>query len=406
VWVFEEESVVSIRYVLVAACVASVIASGCGSSSSSESSKPAAAAASGGGGGGDGALVAEAKKNLAANYAGTDRALPTAAPKPPAGKKLWIITCSAGAEGCAAPAAGVAEAAKVLGWTSRTVDGKLDPARFNAAIREAIAAKADAIVLSSVDCAATKASLAAAKKAGIKIAGLYALDCDDTYAGSGKKLFDAEIQYAGGQTYGPYTEGPYAQSGADYVIAKSNGKADVVAVHEDDVASVRHISAGFEKRIKECSGCKLTTVPITGADLLGGKLQGKVQTALTQHPTATYVFSPYDAAVTLGVAAGVKASGRDRQITLVGSEGLSPNIKMIASGSGQDVALGAPARWAGWAAVDELVRAFAGEPLVDEGIGIKTIDKDHPIPTQTPFYDGNGKADYEANFRKIWGLGA
>ena len=349
-------------------------------------------------------IVEEAEANLERNYAGTDRELPRDAPRPATGKKIWIVECSSAAEGCAAPARGAAEAAEALGWQATLVDGKLDPAAYNAAIRDAVAARADAIVLASVDCGLTKASLQAAKRAGITIAGLYGLDCDDRYAGGGERLFDAEILYDDGKTYGQWLPGPYAESAADYAIAKTGGKAKVLAMRENDVASVRHVSDGFERRMAECDSCETTVVEFTGADLVSGKLQAKVQTALTQHPEVDVVFSPYDAAVTLGIAAGVRASGRDKEIVLVGGEGFTPNIQMIRSGSGQDFAAGAPARWAGWAVVDQINRAFAGAPLVDQGIGLQSIDAEHNLPTRTPFYDGNARSDYEANFRRIWGL--
>src|SRR4051794_4081112 len=124
-----------------------------------------------------GSIVAQANANLARNYKGTDRALPASAPKPPAHLNVWVITCSMSAEGCADPAKGFADAAQALGWSTHLVDGKLDPGTYNAAVRDAIAAKANAIVLVSVDCALTKASLQAAKAAGILVGGLYGLDC-------------------------------------------------------------------------------------------------------------------------------------------------------------------------------------------------------------------------------------
>lgn len=358
---------------------------------------------SGTGGSGDSSeAVADAKASLEVNLAGTDRALPESAPVPPEDLDVWVIACSLSAEGCSAPAEGFADAAEALGWTTNLVDGKLDPAAYNAAIRDAVAAGTDAIVLASVDCSLTKASLEAAKDAGVLVGGLYGLDCDDKYAGGGTKLFDFELLYEDGQTYGEYMRGTYAKSIADYVIATTDGEADVVAMLENDVAIVRHIGDGFVEHMERCGTCEVTTVEFTGADFLSGELQAKVQTALTQRPTADVVFSPYDAAVTLGIAAGVKASGRDKDILLTGGEGLTPNIEMIASGTGQDFAAGAPARWAGWALVDELIRAIAGEPLVDEGIGLQSMDADH-LP-DGPFYDGNPDTDYEAHYREIWGL--
>jgi ribose transport system substrate-binding protein len=351
-----------------------------------------------------GSVVAQAKAHLGTNYAGTDRPLPASAPTPPKGLNVWVIACSMSAEGCSDPAKGFADAAKALGWSTHLVDGKLDPGTYNGAVRDAIAAKANAIVLVSVDCALTKASLQAAKSAGILVGGLYGLDCDDTYAGGHSKLFDFEIKYDHGQSYGQYMTNTYAPSIADYVIAKTDGHANVIAMRENDVAIVRHIGDAFVARMQQCSSCKLTSVEFTGADFTSGKLQAKVQTELTRNPAANVVFAPYDASVTLGIAAGVKAAGRDRSVLLTGGEGLTPNIQMIRSGSGQDFAAGAPARWAGWATADELIRAADKQPLVDEGIGIQSIDATHNLPTKTPNYDGNKDSGYEAHYRKIWGL--
>jgi ribose transport system substrate-binding protein len=398
-----------------------LVVAGCGGSSSSSSdgstaesttateasetsgSEETTAAAAGG-------YTAEAEEALARNYEGTDRALPTSAPKPPAHEKVWIIACSLSAEGCSAPGEGAAEAAEALGWEAHLADGKLDPSVYNNLVHQAIAAQASAIVLVSVDCGLIKGSLEAAKSAGIKIVGLYALDCDDKYSGGGEPLFDTSLTYENGMTYGEWTEGPYSESMADYAIAKTGGKADAILVRENDVGVVRHIDDGIEAAMKKCTECKVTTVEITGADLLNGNLQSKVETALTQNPEANVVFGPYDASIQLGIAAAVEASGRGDEILVVGSEGLAPNIKMIASGKGDDFAAGAPARWVGWAAIDELIRAFEGEEAVDEGVGLQSIDEEHNIPKKTPFYDGNTKngiptQDYEANYKKIWGIG-
>lgn len=388
---------------LVAAAVATaVVLAACGSSNpSSAASAPhgrAEASAT--------SLVSQAKAALAVNYRGTDGPLPKSAPTPPKGKSVWIIACSLSAQGCADPAKAAAQAAQRLGWTTHVEDGQLNPATYNSLIREAVAAKANAIILVSVDCDTTKSSLQAAKSAGVKIVGVYALDCNATSKG-GPALFSTQITYENGMTYGRWLEGPYAQSIADWTIAKTDGKANVIMVRENDVEAVKYINNGYQAAMKKCATCKLTTVSITGADLLNGQLQTKVATAINQNPAANVVMVPYDAAVTLGVSAAVEASGR--KILLTGSEGLTPNIAMIKSGKGQDFAAGAPARWVGWAAIDELIRSFDHKPAVNEGIGLQSIDAQHNIPKETPFYDGNTingmpKQNYEANFLRIWGL--
>jgi ribose transport system substrate-binding protein len=93
-----------------------------------------------------------------------------------------------------------------------------------------------------------------------------------------------------------------------------------------------------------------------------------------------------------------------------GGEGLSPNIGLVRENKGQDSIIGSPANWLGWAAIDGVNRLLNGQPQVDQGIGLQTLDGDGPLPKETTYYDGNidvdgnPKQDYEANFKKIWGV--
>jgi ribose transport system substrate-binding protein len=384
-----------------AVVAAAVAFAGCGSGSDSDSGTTAGArtttSASGGG------VVAEAKAALERQYAGTDRALPTSGPKAVRGKKVWVIPCSAAAAGCQGPAQAVVAAGKVLGWKMTLVDGKLDPNVYNAQIRAAIAARADAIVLVVIDCSLTQASLQAAHAAGVKLYGAYSLDCNEA-GGTGKPLFDAQVNYGTG-TYQEYVAS-YGRLAADYVIAKTDGKAKVVMMRENDTAVVRLTNDAFEREIKRCAGCQLITVNFSGQDLIGGKLEAKTTTALTQHPDASAVMAPYDASILLGIGPAVAAAkAQGRKIILTGIEGLAPNIELIKKGT-QDMIAGVPNQWIGWAAADGLNRLLAGEPQVDAGIGTEVVDATHPVPTKTPYYDGNAKsADYRTNYERIWGVG-
>jgi ribose transport system substrate-binding protein len=291
-------------------------------------------------------------------------------------------------------------------------DGKGTPDVMAKGIRSAIADQADGIILDVVDCAAVKSPLEEAKQAGIKIFAHYSLDCDDPLlGGNGEPLFDAEIVYEEGLTYAEQVEDRYSKSVADYVIAETDGQAKVIQFVEDDILVAQHLYKGFAKHLEACEGCEIVKqVPFTLTDLATGQLQGKATAALTQNPDANVVYVPYDAALTLGIAQAVTASGRDDELLVTGGEGLSPNVGFVREGKGQDMIAGAPARWVGWAAVDGMNRLLQDEPQVDAGIGFQTLDSESALPTETTFYDGNldengkPKQDYEANYRKIWGL--
>ena len=129
------------------ALIVPAVAAGCGSSSGSNG-----ATASGGSSSTRSIATAKAFVDQAIN--GADRPLPTSSPKSQPGKKVWVLSCSQAAEGCQVPAAGAAEAGKMIGWKMTVFDGKGDPATYAKGVRSAIAAKADGIILVSIDCAA------------------------------------------------------------------------------------------------------------------------------------------------------------------------------------------------------------------------------------------------------------
>lgn len=394
---------------LTAACGASSTGASSVGAAPTSGTSPTAGASPASGASAD--FVATAKAAVEQNYIGTDRPLPSSAPKPQAGKNVWIISCLQAAEGCAVPAAGAKAAGELIGWKMTVFDGKGSPDVYAKGIRSAAAAKADGIILDVIDCVAAKQALVDAKAAGVKVFAFYSLDCDDPYI-KGQPVFDASLQYINGRTYADQTENAYSKSVADYVIAKTTGKAKIIMFTEDDILVGKHLYAGFENNLKPCTTCEVVKkVPFTLADLVGGKLQAKAAAALTQHPEANVLYAPYDSALTLGIAQAVLASGRNEQVLVTGGEGLTPNIGFLRGNKGQDFAAGSPSQWVGWAAVDGMNRLLQGQPQVDEGIGSQTMDREHNLPSVTSYYDGNvgpdgkPKADYQANFKKIWSVG-
>jgi len=377
-----------------------LMATGCGGS---DPSSAATAASSGG----TSSAIVNARKALEASYAGTDRSLPKTGPKAEKGKTVWVLPCSSAAPGCAIPAAGAMEAGKAIGWNMKLLDGKADPSVYNQVLRSAIAAKVDAVAIVAIDCSTIKASIQAAKAAGVKVYGIYSIDCDDKYTGNGKALFDGAVSYGSLGKYANYVETSYAPVWADYVIAKAKPDAKIIELRENDVAIVRHINDGFDKAIKACAKCQVFTKVFTLQDLVTNKLQATTAAMLTQHPDATVVIAPYDATILLGVGAAVgQAQAQGRKVMLLGGEGFPPNLQLIKKGT-QTMAVGAPGRWAGWAAIDGINRVFAGQPQVDPGIGHQTMDATHNANQGKAGYDGNPKsAGYDKNYLRIWGVGS
>src|SRR5689334_13545740 len=64
---------------------------------------------------------------------------PTAPVKAETGKIVYVVTCASQGIGCVRAANGVVEAGGVLGWDVRVIDGRGDPAAWNAGILSAVA---------------------------------------------------------------------------------------------------------------------------------------------------------------------------------------------------------------------------------------------------------------------------
>ncbi len=380
------------RLLVVGVLGAMLITSACGGGSTSSSATSADS-------------LAKTTDLVDAAYKGTDRPLPTSGPAIKSDQSLWIVSCSQGAPGCATPTQSMKEAASSVGWDVTVADGKLDFSIYSNLIRQAIAAKADAIALVAIDCASVQAPLAEAKKAGIKIYGLLSFDCNVPDA-SNTALFDGSLGLGGADASLADYLSSLGETAANYIIAKTKGKAQVVEIYESDVLFDKYVGDGFEKAMKTCSGCEYKRVTITAADYANGGVQSKASAGVARQPNANAIFAPVDALITLGVAQAAKAAPKGT--ILAGIGGLEPNVEQIAGGGPQTFAAGLPFTRIGYAAVDDLNRILSGEDRVDQGIGTQAIDATHNLPSDPAYYDGNVDADgkplvdYRAEYAKLW----
>jgi ribose transport system substrate-binding protein len=280
-------------------------------------------------------------------------------------------------------------------------DGKLDPSSFSTGVRQAIAAKADGIIVDGIDCAAIKQSLAEARAAKVKTVGFFNYDCDDPNLGGGERMFDGMVNFGPGGDYATLTRN-FGAVKADWIIHKTGGKAKLIQFKEDEFLVLKYIREGFEAEFAKCKTCQIVeTVDFTLADY-GPKLQQKAQSALLKHPEATAVHVPYDTPVHFGVGAALTESGRNDQIEVIGGEGFPTNIQLIRDNKGQDAANAFPSEWTGWAAVDTLNSVLQGKTPREGGMGLKLIDREHNLPAGGKGYEPT--ADFRSAYKKAWGL--
>lgn len=381
---------------LATAGVVAVLTTGCGGDDSSSDQATASS--------GDNSAqtsnasgVKDAQAAVDKAYNGTFREPPSTGPGAQKGKNVWAIACIASAPGCQTPTKAVAEAGKSLGWKVTMADGKANPATYVSTIKQALAAGADGIVTTSLDCSAAKAGLEAAKAKNVPVVGVYSFDCDDPSVG-GQALFSTADIY--GSTPAEYFT-TWGTLTADYIIAKTNGKAKIVEITGPGYLNSSYKDKGLRDELKaKCPDCEIVAeVKSPSTDNASGLAVQKVKTALQQHPEAN-VLSTYSDTKALLLGQTIKALNK-KDFLMVGGEGNVENMDLIRDGA-QAVSVGVPAEWLGWAGADTLNRIFAGEDKpVDEGLGFSIIDKDHNLPSAAGTL-WQPQIDFKSAYKKVW----
>ncbi|MGY2876424.1 ribose transport system substrate-binding protein [Marmoricola sp. URHA0025 HA25] len=367
--------------------------SACGSDSSSGSGD------SDSGGGASTSVASSAADidaKLEADYKGTFTAPPSSAPPHKAHENVWVVACGKVVVGCEAPAEGAVEAGKVLGWNMTIADGALGVGDgYSVAIRQAVAAKADAIIVTGIDCDFAKGGLQAAKDADIPTILFGGFDCKDT------PLFTSEVKYNEAYpTFEGFLKG-WGAAKARWLIKATDGKAKVINTSITDSKTALFPAEGFADELKkDCPDCSIVdTLKFQVADV-AGPLAQKFSAILLSHPDANAIQPTFDSFILAGSMPQAIAS-TGRKMTIIGGEGLAPGISLIHAGQ-VGAAIGWDNGWAGWAAIDTTIRVLAGEDTVPEGWGWQTVDADHNLPA-----DGKGYAanfDFRSAYKAAWGV--
>jgi ribose transport system substrate-binding protein len=308
---------------------------------------------------------------------------PTSGPKAVAEpKKIWWITCGLAAEGCVRGPNAAKNAAKVLGWDLRIVDGKFDPRVWNQTIQEAIDQKIDAVVLDSVPTDVVGEAVARARKAGVVVGS----------SGSGNDPGPTSVNFE--ISLKPDAE---AEAMANYLIWKTDGKLDahVIAVNEFRVA--RQIVEDVTSIVKACSGCKVHVSNVSSAET-ATRVPQIATSYQQQHPQTNTLLGAYDAVLLQTVPVM-----QDADINIASFNGIAPAIDFVRKGE-EAATVGFSYEWAGWGVMDNLNRIFSGDEPVDQDIPIRLITEENidSIPEGEPWDSG---VDYPAEYTKLWKQG-
>lgn len=311
--------------------------------------------------------------------------------KPAAGKSIvGLLTPLAVAQ---TESSAQAQAAKMLGWSYRTVQegtGPQDPAQ---ALNAAIVLRPSGIIYYGTPRQPMASALTKAQAAGIPVVATAQVD----------PLAPPII--ANNSNSGPQLS-VLGSGVADYVAVNSDLKASVALVTLPSYPVLASFDAGFTKELSSvCSSCSVTQLPQQLTDI-GTSTPAAVVNAIRRNPSIKYVIFDTGSVAT-GVEDALKAAGLS-SVVVGGESPDSDAIQQMKSGSNQAwAALSIPI--AGFQLMDALARHFDGDSLTpvtqetppwqiltSSNIGSAVLDsKDNYV----------GYANYVAAFAKLWNVG-
>jgi ribose transport system substrate-binding protein len=334
------------------------------------------------------AFDAKADRIVAEKSAPQHNHPPMSGPKLVHGKTVVIIPCAMAAEGCARPARGVEEAAKLVGWNPVLIDGAGDPSKMANAVQRAISIKADAIVLTAIDSSSILGPLQEAKKAGIKVVGLGLVDktriLDD--------LIPAEDSFI---------DDGYTMGATAYKLAGHNLK--MIEMRGDEFGGVANRAHGTEKFVKDCQAAGGACQILASENFLVTDLTTRVPEQATaqvrRHPDFNVLWAGYDAGLNFMIQ-GLKSANLTDSGFAVGFDSNVANLDIIRDGGFQRASVGLPMEWIGFGAIDDLIRIFNGQKPVDQGVHSELLLKSN-LPASGPYV---GTYDFRTAYKKIWGI--
>ncbi len=274
---------------------------------------------------------------------------PTTGPKAAPGKTIVYVSTDQRNGGARGAGEGVKEAAGKIGWTFRLVDGQGSVAARSSALNQAIASKADVIVLGGVDATEQASAIEDAAKQGIVVVGWHAT------AKSGPS-----DKYA---LFTNITTDPLevARAAASLPCAETGGKVGAVIFTDSTYEIAVAKSNAMAAVIKACGASKVLEIVDTPLAEASTRMPQLTTALLQKYGKAwTHALSINDLtfdfmAPSLG-AAGIAGDGAPLAVSA--GDGSEVAFQRIRQKEYQAATVAEPLRLQGWQIVDEANRAL------------------------------------------------
>ncbi|WP_406445681.1 substrate-binding domain-containing protein [Streptomyces sp. NBC_00631] len=314
---------------------------------------------------------------------------PTTGPTAVSGKTVVYVAQTMTNPGVAGVAGGLRDAARVIGWHVRVIDGGGSPAGIQAAMSEAVALRPSGIVIGGFDPGSTAQQVAAAGAAGIPLVGWHAV-----------------------ATPGPSRRPPLftnvttrvesvAGISAQWIIAHSGGRAGVVLFTDASVPFAKRKSELIRAELATCAGVRLLAyenIPIPDA---GSRVPREIASLLSRFPDTWTHSAAINDLYFADAAPAFRAAGRNGAgppFNIGAGDGDPSAFQRINSRQYQAATVPEPLSQQGWQIVDEFNRAFSGRPA--SGYVAPTHVSTAANSAGATTWDPPG---YREAYRRIWG---
>ncbi|MET7797885.1 substrate-binding domain-containing protein [Streptomyces decoyicus] len=314
---------------------------------------------------------------------------PTTGPEAVHGKSVVYIAQTLTNPGVAGVAQGVQEAAKIVGWHSRTLNGQGTPAGLRAAFQQAVRLKPDGIVISGFDPGTAPEEVKKAHAAGIALIGWHATAAPGP--SKDPQLFSNVTSRVE----------DVAKISADWIIARSHGRAGVVLFTDASVPFAKRKSDLIKKELATCSGTRLlsyTNMPIPQVNSRSIK---EVRSLLSRFGRKWTYSAAINDLYFQHAAPALRAAGKDgagAPFSIGAGDGDPSAFQRVNGKEFQAATVPEPLSEQGWQIIDEFNRAFTGAP--DSGYVA-------PVHIATAANSGGALSwdseGYRQAYRKIWG---
>jgi ribose transport system substrate-binding protein len=292
--------------------------------------------------------------------------------------------------GIAGVAHGVQQAARAIHWRLRILDGGASVGGRRQAMDEALALHPDGIILGGFNATEQHAGMARARAAGIPVVGWHAASLPGPDPKNGLFTNVSTDPLA------------VARVAADYVIARSKGRAGVAIFYDSEFQIAVEKADVMRAVIRRCGDCHVLAmddVPISRAQALMPAVVVKLVRRYGRRLTDLLAINGN---YFTGSAAGLYSlgiGGNAAPYAVAAGDGDASEFARIRSRDYQAASVAEPLYLQGWQLIDELNRALSHRPPSGYVPPPRLVTRDN-VPAGGVFDPPTG---YRQRYMRIWG---